>query len=334
MKEKIITIQDAISKGNTEEAIALLRQLMVHKGINDDRLDTLIIQSSNINITKKEIRNGTIDYNQKSININRINATILDLVNELSKTDEPHDNFSKINKNRNYKIIFPIIIFSVIALILCVSQFLSPKNEFVQPIPNQMTINTEPISEQTNVLLEKVDSRETNKPQIISKNPASNSNLQNHKQVPINIDELIIVLEKRASVINNTMKAQKKEINLKFLDEFNSLHKLHIESLMNEDFILAHEILRKIYNLLNELKIRQVTTGNAVADNSINYHKEVPSPVEMMLREFALESYIVEKNAFVNSLDSNLVAINNSSIEKKSIVENFYRSLLKSGSSK
>lgn len=65
-----------------------------------------------------------------------------------------------------------------------------------------------------------------------------------------NQEELIETLKLRAEYINKNLKDYYYYTEVaEFLEDFNDLHKRHINALQNNDFLLAHEILSRIHRL-------------------------------------------------------------------------------------
>lgn len=68
-------------------------------------------------------------------------------------------------------------------------------------------------------------------------------------------NQLVSILEFRAIEINKNLSSFYEYVEIEdYLDEFNRLHALHVSAIRRNDLILAHEILRKIYNLSSEIE--------------------------------------------------------------------------------
>ncbi|PKM95618.1 MAG: hypothetical protein CVU84_02105 [Firmicutes bacterium HGW-Firmicutes-1] len=89
----------------------------------------------------------------------------------------------------------------------------------------------------------------------ISGNVAGRDIIINNNYHQREIDELVRILDLRTERINNNLSMHFKYAEIKiYLDEFNILHKSHIESLKKGDFIYAHELLTQIHDLSYRLE--------------------------------------------------------------------------------
>ena len=69
-----------------------------------------------------------------------------------------------------------------------------------------------------------------------------------------NTDEIIKVLAGRAETINKELSNNFKYAKVQsYLEEFNRLHKKHIEALRKGNFVLAHELLNEIHEISSKL---------------------------------------------------------------------------------
>lgn len=88
-------------------------------------------------------------------------------------------------------------------------------------------------------------------------------NLIVNKTISKNIEsknQLIEILNFRATEINNNLSSNFNYLEIdKFLLEFNNLHEKHIWAIQTENYLLAHELLRKIHKL--SYKIEQKEFG-------------------------------------------------------------------------
>lgn len=77
-------IGELVSKNKLQEALDELKEIFD----NSQTLNDIIIQSSNFNAIKREIRNGTISFDVANINLNKIRIAILQLAEEIESISE------------------------------------------------------------------------------------------------------------------------------------------------------------------------------------------------------------------------------------------------------
>lgn len=221
-------IEEAISKGKTKLAIEYLLEYLNKNGITDESLTTAIIQSSKYHITEKEIRQGLIDYDKKEININKINATVLELAKDIKNKNE-----GKKNRIRTV----PYLAFMFI--MLCAALLYPNILLFYRRI---------------------VERPDYSKYQLEKNYNANNEiNLQLASKMKSSTSELIEILRHRANEINKDLEGKYEYVQVKrFLKVFNRLHEQHILAIEEGNFILAHEILGKIYKLSIELENTEI----------------------------------------------------------------------------
>ena len=95
---------------------------------------------------------------------------------------------------------------------------------------------------------------------------------QKYNESALRSDELIEILNMRASKINHDLSQYYRYANIKeYLDEFNRLHKLHIEALKNGNIVLAHEILVDIHKLSFELAGDEFWTRHEIETPNVAY---------------------------------------------------------------
>lgn len=218
-------IANLISKGKTKEAIQFLRDYMISKKMDDDKLDILIIQESNLNWTKEQIRKGLIDFDRQGIDRNRINSVLLDLTREVTSKDN-----AKIKSKTKRVKLFLYLTFSLIIILIFIFHKLREEAQIYGKLENKFL----------NPIFIKVDS--------VANNPYT----QNQER----IDEYVALLQERAEVINADLSKHYDYVRIKnYLKVFNKLHLKNIEAVKKRNFILSHEITTRIHGLSRDLEV-------------------------------------------------------------------------------
>lgn len=80
-KKPLEQISDFIAQGKLDEAIKGLSQLLKHT----KHLDEILIQSARHNSIKKQIRTGTVNFENAEVTKNKITFALIELVNEIEE---------------------------------------------------------------------------------------------------------------------------------------------------------------------------------------------------------------------------------------------------------
>lgn len=87
-----------------------------------------------------------------------------------------------------------------------------------------------------------------------------------------NREELVDLLEHRAEKVRKELDSHYKyEPVQKYLEEFNSLHEKHIESIKKGNFTVAHETLREIHRLSFEFEHNEFWERHEVEEPNVSY---------------------------------------------------------------
>lgn len=86
-----------------------------------------------------------------------------------------------------------------------------------------------------------------------------------------NINELVEIFKLKAEKIKQQLKNKRSRLTKKFLNQFEELHIKHINALIEKKLVLAHEILRTIYQLLNDYNLRNSFLGLRIKPG-VMYH--------------------------------------------------------------
>ena len=84
-------IGNLVGQDKLKEAVNLLRKLLE----NSHRLNEVILQSSRLTGVEKQIREGTINFEDASLTKNKIRMAILSLTEEIRSIGENHDEVKK-----------------------------------------------------------------------------------------------------------------------------------------------------------------------------------------------------------------------------------------------
>jgi len=136
----------------------------------------------------------------------------------------------------------------------------------------------------------------------------------------IQIDELIGLFNLRAKIINEELYKYYKYTEVEsYLNQFNDLHKKHIEALQKCEFILAHEYLTRIYKISNELSYGEFWINNKIEGTKVAYYT-FPRPENFtrgeLIWQYITGDFISSKRKLHSSVrDSRYLAVYDSVYE-------------------